>query len=134
MLATVAIASLVSLGLTACFSLPGVPTSTAGGDTPSTSSSPSSPSSPSPPGGGTQTSSPSSPSGGDWPAEVVSNYLQNCETTSGGQVAYCECTLEILQSLYSLDEFEKLEEKLATDPSILKKVQEQVKSCATELK
>lgn len=133
-LAAAAVVPLALLGLAGCVSLPGLPIPTSGGGTPSTTSSPSSPSTPSTPGGGTQTSKPSSPSSGDWPSTVIDNYLESCKQSSGGQVAYCECTLEILQSLYTLDQFSKLEQDMLTDPSVLKDVQAKIISCASELK
>ena len=45
-----------------------------------------------------------------FPAAVRSNFLTNCNSASNGNVSYCECTLDALESEMGVVEFAALEQ------------------------
>lgn len=73
------------------------------------------------------------PAGNVWPETVQKNYLDACVATSGGQKAYCQCTLDIAQETYPVEEFAALEAKLSSDPSIAEDFTALLAPCAAEL-
>ncbi|GAA2543362.1 hypothetical protein GCM10009860_25260 [Microbacterium mitrae] len=68
-----------------------------------------------------------------WPANVTENFISSCEASSGGQTAYCECSLEALQSEYTLEEFTELE-KNVNDPATQEALGEVISACQSEVK
>lgn len=70
---------------------------------------------------------------GGWPANVTENFLTSCEESSGGQTAYCECSLETLQENFTLDEFKDMEKNINDEKTqeVLTKI---ISACQAEIK
>ena len=71
--------------------------------------------------------------GSDWPSEVTDPFLSSCEQSSGGQTAYCECSLETLQENYTLDEFKEMESNI-NDEKTQEVLSEIISACQAEVK
>ncbi len=74
--------------------------------------------------------------GGDdsgWPADVTNKFLTSCEDSSGGQTAYCECSLETLQENFTLDEYNDLEANVNSEKT-KEVLSEIVSACQSEVK
>jgi hypothetical protein len=52
------------------------------------------------------------PAADEWTDEVRDNFLEACEESSGGELAYCRCVLDDLEATYTLAEFEEIERQL----------------------
>lgn len=70
---------------------------------------------------------------GSWPDAVTENFMTSCEQSSGGQTAYCECSLETLQENYTLEEFEELENSV-DDEKTQEVLGEIISACQSEVK
>jgi len=57
----------------------------------------------------------------DFPVEVVTNFMNQCSINSGGNAVGCACMLGEIQAKMNIEEFTKLEQRLALgDPEALK--------------
>ncbi|WP_026460464.1 hypothetical protein [Schaalia suimastitidis] len=54
---------------------------------------------------------------GAWPAEVQENFISECKTSSGGQEAYCTCTMEFLQGKLTYEQLSEAETKMRAGES-----------------
>ena len=70
---------------------------------------------------------------GDWPADITENFMTSCEDSSGGQTAYCECSLETLQENFTLDEFKEMDQNINDEKTqdVLAKI---ISSCQADIK
>ena len=50
----------------------------------------------------------------DYPANVTQNFMNSCQTTSGGDQNLCSCLLEKIQEKYTFEEFTAIEVKMQT--------------------
>jgi hypothetical protein len=53
---------------------------------------------------------------GEYPQEVVDNFMEGCTSQPGATESYCRCSIDRIQKEVSFDEFRELEEGL-TDAS-----------------
>lgn len=44
-----------------------------------------------------------------YPAQVINNFTESCEKSSGGQIDFCKCTINELPNYISIDDFTKIE-------------------------
>ncbi len=48
----------------------------------------------------------------DYPADVTQNFMNSCQTTSGGNQELCSCLLDKIQGKYTYEEFSAIEVKM----------------------
>lgn len=67
-----------------------------------------------------------------WPAKVGEDFMTSCEASSGGQTAYCECSLETLQENFTFDEFTELEKNI-NDPETQEVLADTISACQAKV-
>lgn len=75
--------------------------------------------------------------GGDstnWPADVEKNFMTSCESASGGQTVYCECSLDALKDEYTIEEYTQLEKDIMKDSSKGEELTDIIASCQDKVK
>jgi len=66
----------------------------------------------------------------DFPVEVVTNFINQCTIQSGGNAVGCACMVGKIQEKMTIEEFTKLEKKLALgDQEALKSFMDVTSSC-----
>ncbi len=73
-----------------------------------------------------------SPTGDEWTQEVRDNFMSECLPSSGGEQAYCECVLEDLESTYTLEEFEAIEQEIIESDTMPPEIEEMIDACIQE--
>jgi hypothetical protein len=53
-----------------------------------------------------------SPKKHDYPADVTQNFMNSCQSTSGGDQKGCSCLLDKIQEKYTFEEFSAIEVKI----------------------
>ncbi len=47
-----------------------------------------------------------------YPADVTQNFMNSCQSTSGGEQKICSCLLDKIQEKYTFEEFSAIEVKM----------------------
>lgn len=67
--------------------------------------------------------------GGGYPDDAKDEYLSQCESASGGQTDYCECTLDKIEQEIPYDEFEEIDADIAGGGSVPDELQAIITEC-----
>jgi hypothetical protein len=71
---------------------------------------------------------------GEYPQEVVDNFMAGCTSQPGATEGYCRCSIREIQEKVSFEEFRKLESSIGDDKRFPDPLVDAVGACVDELK
>jgi hypothetical protein len=69
---------------------------------------------------------------GDYPPEVIENFMDGCTAQPGATESYCRCSIDRIQNDVRFDEFKELEEGLTDQSEFPDRLVEAIRECVDE--
>jgi hypothetical protein len=71
---------------------------------------------------------------GEYPHEVIDNFMAGCTSQPGATEGYCRCSIREIQEKVSFEEFRELESSIGDDNRFPDRLVDAVGACVDELK